>query len=370
MSAEADLAAVRSLQAPPFGMGFQREIVDLSHGLTPAGRLYRSFRYRYSGGLDRFDSAMLIVELPFTLADVFWTTARRPRAGLATAGLGMLHDSHLRLWSADEVLAKTIFAAVSDATDEIAMVSFEAADLGIEGNQLVVVDPPAEGLERFLEAIDDLVSALVRVVPIGTGVSGSASGFGFYGHPEWTYAPKGDRSLLRAYGLRARHLSRVEDVISSRSGGVRMMAFRHTWVSDALNGTLIPRTVVVERDREQESVCAFDLVGGRIPDLSLNGDPLGGPVTLGNQRFIETFTLRSTDPQQAYQLFNDHVREWLMTTRPYGWTVRSNRVRFHIPAHDPVLVGECERTLYEWLSRVPPQLGAVMGLPPVPEPAH
>jgi hypothetical protein len=370
MSAEADLVAVQGLQAPPFGMGFQREIVDLSHGFTPAGRLYRSFRYRYSGGLDRFDSAMLIVELPFSLSDVFWTTASRPRAGLNTPGMGILQGAHLRLWSTDEALAKTIFAAVSDATDELAMVSFEAGDLGIDGNQLVVVGPPADGLERFLDAIDDLVDALVEVVPMGTASPRPASGFGFYGHPGWAYAPKGDRSLLRAYGLRARHLSRVEDVISSRSGGVRMTAFRHTWVSDALNGTLIPRSVVVERDREQEYVCAFDLVGARVPDLSLNGDPLGGPVTLGNQRFIETFALRSTDPQVAYQLFNDRVREWLMSNRPYGWTVRSNRVRFHVPSHDPIVVGECERTLHEWLDRVPSELRKVMGLPVVAEPPH
>jgi hypothetical protein len=144
-----------------------------------------------------------------------------------------------------------------------------------------------------------------------------------------------------------------------------MVAFRHTWLSDALNGTLIPRTVVVEDDREQEAVCAFELVGARIPDLSLNGESLGGPVTLGNQRFTETFTLRSTDPQQAYQLFNDRVRDWLMASRPYGWTVRNGRVRFHVPFHDPVVVGECERTLHEWLARVPQELRDVMGLPTV-----
>jgi hypothetical protein len=370
MSAEADLVAVQGLQAPPFGMGFQREIIDLSHGFTSAGRLYRSFRYRYSGGLDRFDSAMLIVELPFSLSDVFWTTSSRPRAGLNTPGMGMLQGAHLRLWSTDEALAKRIFAAVSDATDELAMVSFEAGDLGIDGNQLVVVGPPADELERYLEAIDDLVDALVEVVPVGTALPRAASGFGFYGHPTWAYAATGDRSMLRAYGLRRRHLSRVEDVITSRADGIRMVAFRHTWVSEALNGTLVPRSVVVERDREQEYVCAFDLVGARIPDLSLNGDPLGGPVTLGNQRFIETFTLRSTDPQVAYQLFNDRVREWLMSNRPYGWTVRSNRVRFHVPSHDPVVVGECERTLREWLDRVPSELRTVMGLPVVAEQTH
>ena len=104
------------------------------------------------------------------------------------------------------------------------------------------------------------------------------------------------------------------------------------------------------------------------PDLSLNGDPLGGPVTLGNQRFTESFTLRSTDPKQAYPLFNDRVRDWLMTVRPYGWTVRGGRVRFNVPSHDPVLVGECERTLYGWLGRVPLQLREVMGLPTVPDP--
>ncbi len=367
MSAEASLAVVRGLQAPPFGIGFRREVLGLARGVTPGGRAYRTFRYRYSGGLDRFDAAMLVVELPVSLPELFWTTSRLPRAGLPLSRLGMLQDAHVRLWSADENLARAVFAAVAGLTVELAMQSFGAADLSVDRNQLVVVEPPEEGFDGFLEVIDELITALVGVAPTGLELSPPSIGFGFYGHPDWRYAPEGDRSLLRDYGLRSRHLSRAEDVISSKSDRIKLVAFRHTWLSDALNGTLIPRTVVVEDDREQEAVCAFDLVGARIPDLSLNGDPLGGPVTLGNRRFIETFTLRSADPQQAYQLFNDRVRDWLMTTRPYGWTVRGGRVRFHVPSHDPVVVGECERTLYEWLGRVPQQLRDVMGLPAVPE---
>ena len=365
LPAEAGLSAVRGLQAPPFGMGFRREVLGLTGGITPGGRSYRRFRYRYSGGLDRFNAAMLAVELPVSLPEVFWSTSRRPRAGLTMATLGMLQDAHVRLWSADEQLAKSVFAAVAELTVELAMQSFGAADLGVDGNQLVVVEPPEEGFDGFLELIDELVTALAGVAPAGVEPSPPSIGFGFYGHPDWRYAAEGDRSLLREYGLRARHLSRVEHVISSTSDRTRLVAFRHTWLSDALNGTLVPRSVDVEDDREQEAVCAFDLVGARIPDLSLNGETLGGPVTLGNQRFTETFLLRSTDPQQAYQLFNDRVRDWLMNRRPYGWTVRDGRVSFHVPSHDPVVVGECERTLQEWLARVPLPLREVMGLPTV-----
>lgn len=367
MSAEADRSAVRGLQAPPFGMGFQREVVGLGRGITPGGRAYRTFRYRYSGGLDRFNAAMLVVELPFGLPDVFWTTSRRPRAGVASPALRLVEDARVRLWSADAGLADSIFTAVAGLTDELAVHGFGKADLGVDRNQLVVVEPPEEGLQGFLEVLDEIIDALAAVAPAGLELPPPSIGFGFYGHPAWHYAAEGERSLLRDHGLRARHLSRVEDVISSRSDRIRMVAFRHTWLSDALNGTLIPRTVVIEDDREQEAVCSFDLAGARIPDLSLNGEELGGPVTLGNQRFIETFALRSTDPQQAYQLFNDRVRDWLMTSRPYGWTVRGGRVRFHVPFHDPVVVGECERTLHEWLSRVPKELREVMGLPDVPE---
>lgn len=370
MAAEAGLAAVRGLQAPPFGMGFRREVLGLARGVTPGGRAYRTFRYRYSGGLDRFDSAMLVVELPFSLPDVFWTTSRLPRAGLPLSRLGVLQNAHVRLWAADEGLAKSVFAAVSSLTVELAMQSFGAADLSVDRNQLVVVEPPEEGFDGFLEVIDELIAALAGIAAAGLESPPPSIGFGFYGHPDWRYAAEGEKSLLRDHGLRARHLSRVEDVISSTSDRIQLVAFRHTWLSDALNGTLIPRTVVIEDDREQEAVCAFDLVGARVPDLSLNGEPLGGPVTLGNQRFTETFTLRSTDPQQAYQLFNHRVRDWLMSTRPYGWTVRNGRVRFHVPSHDPLIVGECERTLHEWLSQIPSQLRDVMGLPVVPERAR
>lgn len=365
LSAEADVAVVQGLQAPPFGMGFQRDLVGLAHGLTPAGGAYRTFRYRYAGGLDRFDAAMLVVELPFSLPDVFWSTSRRPRAGLDATALTLLQDAHVRLWCADEDLATTVFSAVAGLTDDLAMRSYGAADLGIDRGQLVIVEPPQEGLEEFLEVVDQIIAALAAVVPTGLEPARPATGHGFYGHPDWRYSPDGDRSLLRDYGLRPRHLSRVEHVITARSDRIQLTAFRHTWLSEALNGTLIPRTVVVDDDREQEAVCAFDLVGARIPDLSLNGEELGGPVTLGNQRFIETFTLRSTDPRQAYQLFNDRVRDWLMNRRPYGWTVRGGRVRFHVTSHDPVVVGECERTLHEWLSLVPEQLRDVMGLPTV-----
>ena len=294
-------------------------------------------RLKLEGWLEPWVLKIQAAQLDLPETTITWPD--RIRAGLDAATLTMLQDAHVRLWSADEGLATTVFAAVAGLTDDLAMQSFGAADLAIDGTQLVIVEPPEEGLPEFLAVVDEIIAALAAVAPTGLE-SAPSTGFGFYGHPDWRYSRDGDRSLLRDHGLRARHLSRVEHVITSRSDRIQLTAFRHTWLSDALNGTLIPRTLVVEDDREQEAVCAFDLVGARIPDLSLNGEELGGPVTLGNQRFIETFALRSTDPRQAYQLFNDRVRDWLMSRRPYGWTVRGGRVRFHVPSHDPVVVGE------------------------------
>jgi hypothetical protein len=355
------------LQAPPFGIGFSRKATEMVSGLTPDGRRYRSFRYSYSGGMARFDGRVLVVDLPFTLPDVFWTTGSRTRIGMEAAGrMGCMQYQSLRVCSVDDRLAKQVFEAVVGPTMELAHISHEPIDLSVDRDHLIAVDAPFDDdLPAFLAGLDRLIDGLAAAVPRRLELPASVEGFAFYGHPDWTYSAEGDRSLLRDFGLPQRPQSRVEDVLQCACEGVRMVSFRHTWLSETAAKAQMSRGMVLDNDREQEAVCAF-VLDAKLPSISLNGDQLGEPVSLGNQRFAEVFDLRSTEPQQAYQLFNERVQEWLLATHPYGWTVQGNVVRFHVPTHDAILVGECEATLHGWLDRIPKELREFMGLPDMP----
>lgn len=355
------------LQMPPFGMGFSRQATDMVTGTTPAGRRYRGFRYSYEGGLSRFDSRVLVVDLPFKLPDVFWTTGSRTRVGMEAAGrLGSLQYQSLRVFSVDEKLAKQVFESVLESTLELARVANDPVDLSVDRDHLVAIDaPPNDELAPFLAGLDRVIDSLAPAVPRRIELPPHPEGFGFYGHPDWTYAAEGDRSLLREFGLPQRPQGRIEDVLKCDCDGVRLVSFRYTWLSEAATRAQISRGMVLDNDREQEAVCAF-VLEAKLPGISVNGDEIGEPVNLGNHHFSEVFDLRCTDPKLAYQLFNERVQEWMLATRPYGWTVQGSVVRFHVPTHDAIMVGECEAALHGWLDRIPKELREFMGLPDIP----
>ncbi len=359
------------LQAPPFAVGFNRTATNLLVGMTPGGRRYRWMRYSYGGGLFRFEGRVLVVDLPFALPDVFWTTGSRTRIGMEAGGhLGCLQYQNLRVFAGDDAFAKLVFDAIVGPTQELSRIVHEPIDLSVDRDHLVAVDPPFdETLPPYLAALDTMIEELAEVVPRRLQLPPHEKVFSFYGHPEWQFAAEGDRSVLKDFGLPLRLQGRVEDQLSADIDGVRMVAFRYSWLSEAAARAEISRGMVLDTDRDSEPVCAF-ILDARLPGISVNGEELGDPVNLGNPRFAETFALRSTDPQLAYQLFNERVQEWMLATHPYGWTVNGGTVRFHVPTHDALLVGECEAALHGWLDRIPRDLRDYLKLPTLAAPAH
>lgn len=356
------------LQAPPFGVGFQRQVRDLVTGATPAGRRYRRFRYSYGGGMYRFEGRVVVVDLPFKLPDVFVTTGSRSRAGMEAAGrLGCLQYQNLRVWSADERVAKQVFEAVLRPIQDLALITNDPVDLSVDRDHLIAVDvPPADELAPFLAGLDALIDELGKAVPRRLELPPHLEGYGFYGHPDWKYSAEGDRGLLRDLGLPMRPYGRLEDLIECSCQGIRMVAFRYTWLSETAAKTQMTRGMVLDTDRESEAVCAF-ILEAKLPELSVNFEEVGDPVNLGNHRFAEVFNLRCSDSHQAYQLFNERVQEWMLASHPYGWMVRGNIVRFNVPTHDAIVVGECEASLHGWLERIPREFREFMGLAEIPE---
>ncbi len=144
-----------------------------------------------------------------------------------------------------------------------------------------------------------------------------------------------------------------------------LTAFRFTWASKAAARTPMRRRMVRDADREQVAVCAFTC-DAKLPAISLNGDHLGEPVSVGNPRFSEAFDLRSVDPKLARELFDENMQEWLLATRLYGWTAADHRLHFEVPSHDAVVVGECEATVQGWMGRMPQDLREHLRLPAAP----
>lgn len=359
------------LQAPPFGLGFQRSATDFQTGTTPGGRRYRKFHYSYSGGVARFEGSVLVVDLPFELPTVFWTTASKTRIGIDAGGpMGCLQYQNLRVCSADEKVAKQVFEAIVLPTQDLALSVSGPVDLSVDRNRLVAIDvPDEEYLPSFLAGLDRLVDSLNAKVPRRLELPPLVEGQTFYGHPEWKHEVEGDRALSKEFGLNPHPSGRVEDLLTCDFDGIRMVAFRYTWLSESAYKAKMTRGMVIDSDRESVPVCAF-FFDAELPEFSLNGERVGQPMALGNPRFDDSYTLRCSEPQLVFQLFNERVQSWVLSTRPFGWTARGNMIRFDVPTHDALLVGECEHFLYGWLDRVPAQLREYLHLPDMPALIH
>ena len=65
------LESVLDHHAPPFGLGFEREVDEAVSGTTAAGVPFRVFEYATSEGGSRFDERIASMQLPLPLPDLF-----------------------------------------------------------------------------------------------------------------------------------------------------------------------------------------------------------------------------------------------------------------------------------------------------------
>lgn len=365
------LTSVADLDAPPFGLGLQRSIDELVAGTTPGGHAFRVFDYDYSGAGRRYSKRVACLQLPFGLPDVFFGAPDHDRSGIspAEAHLVEVGDGPLRVVTADAGLATQVLAAVSAGVAAFGERA-EQLDLGVDGNQLVAGGVPKDpdDLQAFLAALDPIVQALSDTALRSYEVTTSPDRFGFYGHPDWRFAPEGTEVLGHYPVTTGGYGHKVTDAITGQRDGIRMDAFTHEWKTDRTEtytdskGNMHTRTVT---DQHSEHVCGFQLPFS-LPGLSVNGRRLGAKVAFESDSFNRAYKVRTEDPKFASDVIHPRTMEWLVATGPRGWTVQGRVVVFEVEDHDQLIVDACEATLRGWLGRIPRFVWADRGVPVPP----
>ena len=361
------LTSVADLNAPPFGLGLRRSVDELVFGTTPGGYAFRVFDYDYSGAGRGYSQRVACLQLPFALPDAFVGDADQARAGisLAESSLEQVGDDALCVIAADSDLATRVLAAAKPGVEALVQVA-ERVDLGIDGNQLVAERAPknTDDLQAFLAALDPIARALSDPGLRGHEVAAAADRLGFYGHPDWRFAPEGTAVLDDYPVATGGYGHRVTDPITGLHDGVRMDSFLHEWKTDRTEsytdsqGHLRTRTVT---DHHSEAVCGF-LLPFDLPGLSVNGRRLGDKVAFESDDFNRAFKVRAEDPRFASDVVHPRTMAWLLAAEPCGWTVLGRVVVFEVEKHDQLIVDACEAILRGWLGRIPRWVWADLGL--------
>lgn len=354
-------------QVPPFGLGVDRGVDDLVSGTASDGRRFESFEYRFDRA-GKFKRRVLGVQLPTALPTAFvFSRAARAGIGMGAPSLFEAQGGDLTVVAASAEYASEVHDRVSGAIGELP--DGQAIDLSIDGDRLVFL--PAS---RDLDELSSLVEALSPVAAALAGLSSSRAvqpptpRYAFYGHPDWAYLDSDD-SVLDCYPTTRGGFGHcTEDLIRGMRDGIRMDAFIHNWkttetrvVSDGRGGS----TVQTYTADHSEPICGF-LLPYALPSLSVNGDRVGAKVVFESEDFNAAFKVRAEDAKFASDVIHPRTMEWLLATRPSGWSMAGTVVTFEVSAHDTYAVDANETTLRGFLGRVPRFVWAALGLPVPP----
>jgi hypothetical protein len=193
------LESVLDHHAPPFGVGFVREVDEAISGTTADGVPFRVFEYASSEGRPRFDDRVASIQLPLSLPDLFISTDE-VRSGVQLAPIEV--DPRFQVRAADSAYARAALSAgVLDAIASFGQAG-RRVDLSVDGQQLVAVGAPKDldQLQTYLEGLARIAQALQSSSLAPYRTPAPAPGFGFYGHPDWQLIGRDD-TLIAKYGL-------------------------------------------------------------------------------------------------------------------------------------------------------------------------
>ncbi len=359
------LGAFLTLQVPPFGLGVQRSVDDLISGTTASGRPFASFTYKCAGGATFTERVLAIgLDAPLPPAFVF---AGAPRAGIAVGAPALMEvaGEGVTVVAGQADYAGEVYQCIAGAT----LPPNVAMNLSVDGNQLVFV--PAE------RDPDELAALIACLDPVAAAISALAAkwaaappvpAFSFYGHPDWQLIGSDD-SVLDYYPTDHGGFGHdTRGLVRGLRDGIRMDAFEHHWT------TLETRTVTdgeghtrteTYTEHHREVICGFTLPY-ELPTISVNGARYGDKVRFESSDFNDAFTVRAENPKWASDVIHPRMMEWLLATRPPGWTIRGRTVTFAVPFHDTVLMDVADTTLRGFLGRIQRFVWADLGLPAPP----
>jgi hypothetical protein len=351
------LESVLDHHAPPFGLGFEREVDEAVSGTTAAGVPFRVFEYVTSEGGSRFDERIASMQLPLPLPDLFVSavSADQVRSGVQATPIEV--DPRYQVRAADSGYARMALSApVLEAIAAFGQAG-QRVDLSIDGEHLVAVGAPKDPdqLQTYLELLGGVAKAIdpAGLAPYTT--TPPPPGFGFYGHPDWLLIDRDD-ALIAKYGLtKAGFGHSTEKVIRGANDGLPVEAFIHRWKTQRKetytdsNGRTQTRTVT---DNHSEVLTAITMPFS-FPLISVGGGWGGKKVRFESEEFNDRFTVRTEDAKFASEVIHPRTMEFLMAVQPPGFRIEGDVMRFSVDKHDTQLIGLCADFAHEFFGRVP-----------------
>ncbi|MFG1911364.1 hypothetical protein [Kribbella sp. NPDC048928] len=364
--------SVARLGNPPFGLGFDRGPDDQITGVTAGGRPFQVIEYKssyWSGWVGMTTLSRRLPELWITGGD---TT---PRYGV----LAQLVAAPAQLGPGWQVGALDAAYAQEALTPGLCgqLTALAArqpgVNLSIDGDQLVVLDPPRKDLDRLRPWLEQLgaIAAAIDATPLDRWMQPEPpQRLTFYHHPEWYWIGVDDSLLQFTPVNRGGSHHRTDEVVRGRDGdGPPFVAFNHHWqtthteTSTDANGHTHTRTVT---DHHVEPILGFQLP---IPMPPLTVGRRGGGIDFESEAFNKQFGIFAQDRKYAYDVIHPRQMEYLMAAQGLPFQISGNWVWFSPGEHSQPTIAHCSAYLRGFLGRVPRFVWRNLGLPDTPYPA-
>jgi hypothetical protein len=363
--------AVARLENPPFGLGFRRSPDDQIIGRTSSGRPFQVIEYK----AEQWSGWVGMVTLSRRLPELWLAVGQtRPRYGVLA--LAVPAPGHLGPgW---QVGAMDPAFAAAALTPEVcsrlnAMAATQPAlDADLDGDQLVVLDPPhrdPELLAPWLEQLAGIADAIDAAPLDPWRRPEEPPRLTFYHHPDWHWVDVDDSVLEYTPVSRGGHDHRTSQLVRGRDGdGPPFVAFEHHWKTTRTQtytdseGRTQTRTVV---DSHSEPILGFQLPV-RMPWLQVARRGRG--ISFESAAFNEQFAVTGQDAKFAYDVMHPRQLEYLMADPPAPFRIEEDWAWFSPGEHSHRAIAHSSAFLRGFLARVPRFVWRNLGLADAPYP--
>jgi hypothetical protein len=368
-----DFGAVARLGNPPFGIGFRRDPDDQVTGHTASGRPFQVIEYssgHWKGWIGMVTLSRRLPEL--------WVTGgtAQPRYGVEATmmppppalgpawQIGALDPAY-----AAEVLTPQVCNQLNGLA-----AGMPGLSLGIDSDQLTVLDPPRKDVEQLGPWLERLaaVADAIDATPLDRWTQPEQPArFSFYHHPDWHWIDVDDSLLEVTPVNRSGHSHHTSDVIRGRDGdGPPFVAFTHHWkttrteTSTDSEGRTTTRTVT---ENHSEAVLGFQLPV-RMPELTVAGRGLGRGISFESEAFNDQFKVTSPSTKFAYDVIHPRQMEYLMATSPLPFRIVDDWVWFAPGEHSEAAIAHSSRFIRHFLAGIPRFVWRDLGMSDAPYP--
>ncbi|MEV6890210.1 MULTISPECIES: hypothetical protein [Kribbella] len=366
--------SVARLGNPPFGLGFDRKPDDQITGVTAGGRSFQVIEYKssyWSGWVGMVTLSRRLPELWITGGE---TTPRYGVLAQAVPAPPQLGPGW-QVGTTDPAFAQE--AVTPQLCQQLTTLAAgqTGVNLSIDGDQIVVLDPPRKDLDRLAPWLEQLgaIATAIDSTPLDHWIQPEPEQrLRFYHHPDWYWVGVDDSLLQVAPVQRGGSNHRTEDVVRGRDGdGPPFVAFEHHWTTTRTesytdsNGNTQTRTVT---EHHSEPVLGFQLPV-RMPPLTVGRKGLSRGIEFESEAFNKQFAIFAQDRKYAYDVIHPRQMEYLMAAQGRPFQIEQDWVWFSPGEHSQPAIAHCSAYLRGFLGRVPRFVWRNLGLADTPYPA-